>query len=57
MVYIESHKIPNKINYLKSNSLDKQTQEIDYIELLKIMVLIILKINEEFCLRDSKDNN
>jgi len=26
----------------------------DYIELLKIMVLIIIKINEEFCLRDEQ---
>ena len=32
--------------------LDPQTQEQDYIELLKIMVLLIIKINEEFCLKD-----
>lgn len=30
--------------------LDKETQAGDYIELLKIMVLTIIKINEEFCL-------
>ena len=32
-------------------SLDIKKQETDYLELLKIMVLIIIKINEEFCLR------
>lgn len=31
---------------------DEEAQRHDYIELLKIMVLIISKINEEFCLRD-----
>lgn len=30
-------------------SLDEKTQINDYMELLKIMVLIIIKINEEFC--------
>ena len=29
---------------------DENTQNHDYIELLKIMVLIVTKINEEFCL-------
>ena len=28
-----------------------ETHRRDYVELLKIMVLIIIKINEEFCLR------
>lgn len=30
-------------------SLDEQTQRKDYLELQKIMILIIIKINEEFC--------
>lgn len=33
-------------------SQDESTQKNDYMELLKIMVLIVTKINEEFCLRD-----
>lgn len=32
-------------------SLDEKQQYQDYLELLKIMVLIIIKINEEFCVR------
>ena len=32
-------------------SLNINRQESDYIELLKIMILIIIKINEEFCLK------
>ena len=31
-------------------SLEESQQRQDYMELLKIMVLIIIKINEEFCL-------
>lgn len=31
-------------------------QEKHYIELLKIMVLLIIKINEEFCLKDFEEN-
>ncbi len=31
---------------------NENTQFIDYIKLLKIMILIITKINEEFCLRE-----
>lgn len=31
-------------------SLDPKVHERDYLELLKIMVLIVIKINEEFCL-------
>lgn len=34
-----------------SNTLKEYEQEWHYMELLKIMVLIILKINEEFCLK------
>ena len=33
-----------------THSLSPQEHEKDYIELLKIMVLTIIKINEEFCL-------
>lgn len=33
--------------------LDERIQHQDYIELLKVFVLIIIKINEEFCMRDS----
>ena len=33
-----------------TNSLDPKIQENDYFELLKIMVIIIIKINEEFCI-------
>lgn len=32
-------------------SFDPETHQSDYIELLKIMVLLVLKINEEFCLK------
>ena len=35
-----------------THSLQTKEHEADYIELLKIMVLIIIKINEEFCLRE-----
>lgn len=31
---------------------NEKTQEMDYIILLKIMILVITKINEEFCLRE-----
>lgn len=31
---------------------DENTQFVDYISLLKIMILIVAKINEEFCLRE-----
>ena len=34
--------------------LDEKHQERDYLELLKIMILIIIKINEEFCLREDR---
>jgi len=35
-------------------SLDINQQEKDYNELLKIMILIVIKINEEFCLKFSQ---
>ena len=34
--------------------LDENIQLQDYMELLKIMVLIMIKINEEFCLKERK---
>ena len=38
-------------NYVHGTySLSESKHEEDYMELLKIMVLIIIKINEEFCL-------
>ena len=40
-----------------TNSLDEKTQNQDYLELQKIMVLIIVKINEEFCLKASTASN
>ena len=41
-----------------SNTLKTYEQEWHYMELLKIMVLIVLKINEEFCLKyPSSDGN
>lgn len=35
-----------------THSLDANVQERDYVEFLKIIVLIIIKINEELCLRE-----
>ncbi|MCB7318763.1 hypothetical protein [Lacrimispora sp. 210928-DFI.3.58] len=32
---------------------NEKTQFVDYVRLLKIMILVITKINEEFCLRES----
>ena len=37
-----------------THSLSPDAHANDYIELLKIMVLIIIKINEEFCIRDEQ---
>ena len=34
-----------------THSLDEKVWEADYIQLLNIMVLIIIKINEELCLK------
>lgn len=36
---------------------DKDEQEKDYFMLLKIMIIIVLKINEEFCLKSGGPNN
>ncbi len=48
--FINGPELRNK--YVHGNgSLDPKTQEADYIEMLKIMTLIVLKINEEFCLK------
>lgn len=35
-------------------SLDEKQQEQDYLRLLKIMIVVIIKINEEFCLHNPK---
>jgi hypothetical protein len=34
---------------------DEKEQEQDYLELLRIMVLIVIKINEEFCILNPKE--
>lgn len=39
-----------------TNSINEERNYYDYIELLKIMVLIIIKINEEFLLKEKLDN-
>ncbi|MDF2985221.1 MAG: hypothetical protein K0R50_731 [Eubacterium sp.] len=49
--FSNGHDLRNK--YLHdTHSLDLDKQNTDYLELLKIMVLIVIKINEEFCLRE-----
>ena len=35
-------------------SSDEKVQQNDYLRLLKIMVLLVIKINEEFCLKDER---
>ena len=35
-----------------TGSLDENIQRQDYTVLLKLMIILIIKINEEFCLRD-----
>lgn len=52
--YCNGPDIRNKYIH-ESISLDENEHFHDYIELLKIMVLIIIKINEEFCLRSNQD--
>ena len=32
-----------------SNTLDERQQKMDYITIMKLMIIIIIKINEEFC--------
>lgn len=49
--YSNGHQLRNKYVH-ESYPLDETKQQQDYIELLKIMVLIIIKINEEFCFRE-----
>ena len=49
--YSNGHQLRNKYVH-GSYPLDETKQQQDYIELLKIMVLIIIKINEEFCFRE-----
>lgn len=50
--YSNGHQLRNKYVH-GSYPLNERKQQQDYIELLKIMVLIIIKINEEFCYRDA----
>ena len=38
-----------------SYSRDPRIQEEDYDRLLRIMALVVMKVNEEFCLRDLRD--
>lgn len=49
--YSNGHQLRNKYVH-GSYPLDETKQQQDYIELLKIMVLIIIKINEEFCFHE-----
>ena len=49
--YSNGHQLRNKYVH-GSYPLDETKQQQDYIELLKIMVLIIIKINEEVCFRE-----
>ena len=49
--YSNGYQLRNKYAH-GSYILDEIRQQQDYIELLKIMVLIIIKINEEFCFRE-----
>lgn len=49
--YSNGHQLRKKYVH-GSYPLDETKQQQDYIELLKIMVLIIIKINEEFCFRE-----
>ncbi len=38
-----------------SNTLEEQQHQIDYITILKLMIVVVIKINEEFCL-DTPEN-
>lgn len=51
--YSDGLDIHNKYAH-STYSINKDVQQKDYIELLKIMVLIVTKINEEFCLREDR---
>ena len=46
---------PYKYRFFAPYPSDEQTQLTDYVELLKIMILVIGKINEEFCLTGNRD--
>ncbi len=50
--FSNGHDLRNKYIH-GTHSLQPQDHKSDYIELLKIMVLIVIKINEEFCNRDN----
>ena len=50
-IYSDGKDLRNK--YIHSTyPRDEETQKKDYIDLLKIMIIIIVKINEEFCLKE-----
>ena len=51
--YSDGLDIRNKYAH-STYTINKDVQQMDYIELLKIMVLIVTKINEEFCLREDR---
>lgn len=50
-VYSNGHDLRNKYAH-STYPEDEKVQSTDYIKLLKIMILVITKINEEFCLRE-----
>ena len=54
--YSNGKDLRNKYNH-STYSLDKNQQEYDYNELLKIMAIIIIKINEEFDLIDKMNKS
>ena len=54
--YSNGKDLRNKYNHI-TYSLDKNQQEYDYNELLKIMAIIIIKINEEFDLIDKMNKS
>lgn len=55
-VYSDGKDLRNK--YIHSTyPRDEETQKTDYIEFLKIMILVIVKINEEFCIKELEEGN
>lgn len=49
--YSNGHDLRNKYAH-STYPEDEKMQFVDYIKLLKIMILVVTKINEEFCLRE-----
>ena len=57
--FIFTHKYGNGLDlrnrYIHDTcSVDEEKQKIDYMQILKIAVLVVIKINEEFCIREQK---